>query len=292
MVHLKNFIRSMLRSRGLDIVRVAGSSGQELPLTDHVADQLLFVGQSGIPAVAIPLELLGWDNGFTLHPEGWNPYLATAREYLAGCALTYEESSLCAYYTRFTPETAAGYLCPELPADGELAGIQAAAYILPWSTQTPEERKQTRQKQNREEEALAAFPLSKKSGATGINKMGPVSLEKGRLEFQRLATLADSIKAKGYQRTRVMDVEAVALRHRGEQRYILASGLHRSAVLAALGYTSIPVVLKPRVVIDLDLILAGPAVRRGHWKAEEAAIYLDYLFTEKGGVRARALGLA
>ena len=117
-------------------------------------------------------------------------------------------------------------------------------------------------------------------------------MEKGRLEFRRLATLADSIKAKGYQRTRVMDVEAVALRHRGELRYILASGFHRAAVLAALGYTSIPVLLKPRVVIDHDLILAGPAVRKGYWQAGEVPVYLDYLFTETGLTRARALGLA
>jgi hypothetical protein len=292
MLHLKNFLRSVLRSRGLDIVRVASSSGQEPPLTDQVADHLFSVGQSGVPAVAIPVELLGWDNGFTLHPEGWNPYLSAVREYLDGSVRTYEESSLCAYYSCFTPETAAGYLCPDLPADGALAGIQAASYILPWATVSPEERLQTRQKQNRDEEALAAFPFSKKSGATGINKMGPVSMEKGRLEYRRLATLADSIKAKGYQRSRVMDVEAVALRQCGEQRYIIASGFHRSAVLAALGYTSIPVLLKPRIVIDLDLILAGPAVRKGYWKAEEAAIYLDYLFNEKGGIRARALGLA
>ncbi|TFG86663.1 MAG: hypothetical protein E4H18_04155 [Hyphomicrobiales bacterium] len=130
---LKHLLRSFLRSRGLDLVRTTRPGAAEPPLAGQLTDQLFCTSQECVPALAVPVELLGWDNGFTLGPGGWNPYLAAAREYLSGTARRYEESSLCSFYAAFTPATAAEYLSPTLPAGsvGErysaaVAGVKAA----------------------------------------------------------------------------------------------------------------------------------------------------------------------
>jgi hypothetical protein len=292
MVQLKNLLRTCLRSRGLDLVRVNSGSDDEVPPTEFIADHVFSVGHKDAAALSVPVTELTWDNGFSLDPVGWNPYRKTACEYLDGSAVRYETSSLHAFYAAFIPASAAEYLAPVLPADGPLSRYPAASYILPWSLSSPGERLESRARQNHEEERLASSPFKSRKNMSGFNKMGPVSADKGRLEFQRLTTLADSIRLKGYRRHGIMDVEAVALHHRGERRFVVASGFHRSAVLAALGYERIRVVLKPRLIVDMDILLNGPAVRKGYWNSDEVSLYLDYLFAERGLDRARALGVA
>lgn len=291
MPRIKHMLRTYLRSRGLDIVRVAGVSDHSVLPAENLVDHLFSVGKEKFTALLVPVEDLTWDDGFSLDPAGWNPYLKTASEYLRGTATSYETSSLHAFYAAFSPATAAEYLATSLPGNGPLSLIPAGSYILPWSLVSPEERFLDRKRQNTEEELVASTPFSNRRNMRGLNKMGPVSYEKGRLEFSRLTRLVDSIRTKGYARSLGTDIEVVALRHRGELRYVVASGFHRSAVLAALGFRSIPVVLKPRLIVDSDLLLAGPAVRNGYWSREEVLAYLDFLFEERGLDRARALGL-
>jgi len=291
MVKLKHFLRSILRSQGFDIIKTVHKKGIEPPLTESIVDQLFTITQGSIPALSVPVSSITWDNGFSLHPNGWNPYLQTVKEYLSGTVKSYKDSTLYRFYNSFTPEFAGTYLSPSLPSLGPLSKISAHSYILPWSTLTPEERLKSRQKQNREEEKEFSSLFGKKKNISGINKMGPVSLDKGQLEFNRLISLADSIKKQGYKRSLVMDIEAVALQYKDRILYVISSGFHRSAVLAALGHQSIPLLFKPRLIITMDLILQGPAVRNAYWTKDDVEIYINYLFTEKGKDRARSLGL-
>jgi len=295
MVKLKQLLRSFLRSQGLDIVKISHKTGTEPALTKDIVDQLFTIGQGNIPALSVPVTDITWDNGFSLHPDGWNPYLQTAKEYISCSVQSYEDSSLNAFYDAFTPESAGEYLSAGfssgLSSSGTLSKIPAHSYILPWSVLSPEERLKSRQKQNREEEQLSFSVFGKRRKMSGINKMGPVSSDKGQLEFKRIISLVDSIKNKGYNRSLAMDVEAVALQHKGKIIFVISSGFHRSAVLAALGHKSIPILLKPRLIVNMDLILQGPAVRNAYWTKADLEIYINYLFTEKGKDRARSLGL-
>ena len=280
-------LRRFLRRRGLDIVRISAAPGQAPPLVEHLVDQLLARGEAELAAYPVPVEQLTWDNGFSLHPDGWNPFLQSAREYLSGRQTQYAGSALERFYRLYAPETAAAYLCPELPAGGPLSALQAAAYIHPWSLRSPAQRLKERRRQNRAEERQ----LGPGNRASGLNRMGPVSPEKGRIEFTRLTRLADSIGRRGYDRTLVRDVEVAALRRDGQMRYVIVSGYHRAAVLAALGWTQIPVLLKPRQILDETLLQNAPALRSGYWNGAELAAYLDYLFSENGTGRASELGV-
>jgi len=291
MVKLKYLLRSILRSQGLDIVKTSHNAGTEPALTQYITDQLFTTGQGNIPAYSVPVTDITWDNGFSLHPDGWNPYCQTAKEYLSGTVQRYKDSTLYTFYKSFTPESAGAYLSSDLSSTGPLSKTSAHSYILPWSTLTPEERLKSRQKQNREEEKVFASVFGKKKKISGVNKMGPVSLDKGQLEFDRLVSLADSVKKQGYNRSLVMDIEAVALQYKDRILYVVSSGFHRSAVLAALGYQSVPLLFKPRLIINMDLILQGPAVRNAFWTREDVETYLNYLFTENGSARARSLGI-
>ncbi len=291
MVKIKQFLRSILRSQGLDIVKISHKAGTEPALTEYITDHLFTIGQGNVPAYSVPVSDITWDNGFSLHPDGWNPYLQTAGEYLSGNVQRYEDSSLYSFYTAFTPESAGAYLSPDLSSSETLLKTPAHSYILPWSVISPEERLKTRQKQNREEEQLSSSLFRKSRKLSGINKMGPVSIDKGRLEFERITILVDSIKKQGYKRSFVMDAEAVALQHKGRIIYVISSGFHRSAVLAALGYSNIPLLFKPRLIVNMDLLLQGSAVRNAYWTKADVEIYLNYLFTEKGKDRARSMGL-
>ena len=291
MVKFKHFLRSILRSHGFDIIKTVHKKGIEPPLTEYIADQLFTINQGKIPALSVPVTDITWDNGFSLHPNGWNPYLQTVKEYLSGTVQSYGDSSLYSFYNSFTPESAGAYLSPDLSSSGPLSKISAHSYILPWSTLTPEERLKSRQMQNREEEKLSSSIFGKRKKISGINKMGPVSLDKGQLEFNRLVSLTDSIKKQGYKRSLVMDIEAVALQYKDRILYVISSGFHRSAVLTALGHKSIPLLFKPRLIVNMDLILQGPAVRNAYWTKEDVEIYLNYLFTEKGKDRARSMGI-
>jgi hypothetical protein len=291
MVKLKYLLRSILRSKGLDIVKISHKTGTDPALTEYIIDQLFTIGQGSVPAYSVPVSDITWDNGFSLHPDGWNPYLQTAVEYLSGKVQNYQDSSLNTFYNTFTPETAGAYLSAGLSSSGTLSEIPAHSYILPWSVLSPEERLKSRQKQNREEEQLSSSLFGKTRNISGINKMGPVSPDKGQLEFKRITSLVDSIKKQGYNRSLAMDVEAVALQHKGKIIFVISSGFHRSAVLAALGHQSIPILLKPRLIVTMDLILQGAAVRNAYWTKADLEIYINYLFTEKGKDRARSLGL-
>ena len=294
---IRHLIRRFLRRRGLDLVRISSDPGREAPLAEQLTDQLLAQGQADLDAYPVPVEELTWDNGFSMRTDGWNPYLRTVRDYLNGDCESYERSALQRFYRFFQPETAADYLCPDLPEGGPLATTDAAAYIHPWSLRSPRQRLDERRRQNREEERLAAGFSGLGTAAprggqpAGVNRMGPVSPEKGRIEFNRLVKLADSINTRGYDRTMDLDIEAAAVRRGGEMRYVIVSGYHRAAVLAALGRKHIPVLLKPRQILDEALLMNAPALRRGFWNSEELAIYLDYLFRETGAARAEKLGL-
>ena len=298
-VHLKEIIRSVALRLGFELVRRPVKGRQPLPLAEGPAGSLLSGSNAGAYPFNVPVERLSWDNGFSLHPDGWNPYVQTVRAYLAGECDSYAGSPLEAFYRSFRPDTAAAYLGPAFSADSPLHTIPAQAYILPWSLLSPEQRLRQRRRFNREEEQLSgglgglgAGGAGAKAGAQhGVNKMGPISPAKGQVEFRRLTSLADSIRQKGYRRELVKDIEVAVLQHKDEWLYVTASGFHRAAVLAALGFEQIPVLPKPPLIINSDVLAGAPALRGGFWTADDLQLYFDFLYAERGRRRAGALGL-
>ncbi len=300
---LADILKKLLHDLGFRLVRIPKNQSE---ISNSLADVVLSQRIMSETAFNAPMYSLTWDNGFSLHPEGWNPYKETAAALLANPELDYEDSVLKKFYDQFQPRNAAEYLCPDLPDTEVLAKFPGAAFIAPWSLISMEEALIKRHVQNRKEEQV--WLMCSKSwkaglwGSTvendsplceqdGVNKMGPVSKRKGKIEFARLATLIRSLSEKGYQRNRVNDIIVVPLKHQGCIRFVVRKGLHRSAVLAALGHQDVPVIFSPCTLVDLELLYSSPAVRHGYWTKKNVKQYLDFLFFETGTIRARKLGL-
>ncbi|WP_018526612.1 hypothetical protein [Alkalispirochaeta alkalica] len=262
------------------------------PVASSLAEAILSGPENHRKALQVTPGELTWDNGFSLHPQGWNPYRKTAEEIISGCR-HYRDSSLARFYTSFCPSSAAEYL--GLNRGDLLLSLPPAASLPPWSLLAPHEAMQRRIEQNRKEEREhpGCAPSSGESPELlGLNRFGPVSGTKGSFEFSRIQRLVSSIQSEGYCRDRGKDIKVIALTWKSEIRYVVQGGLHRSAVLAALGVQEIPVILKISGLIDLSLLQTSPAVKSGYWPPDLVEEYLAFLFTETGWNRASRLGLA
>jgi hypothetical protein len=93
------------------------------------------------------------------------------------------------------------------------------------------------------------------------------------LHFSRLAKLTDSIRRNGYSRNDEHDGDVIAklMVHPGKGvRYVLVSGKHRAAVLAALGFERIPIRLTFSTGPAINHVECWPHVRNGLFTCEQA----------------------
>lgn len=126
--------------------------------------------------------------------------------------------------------------------------------------------------------------------SAGYGLQGPVVDAKGKLEYGRLIQLINSIRKYGYDRVLAReDVTVTVIKRDDEYRFCIGHGQHRVAVLAALGYTEIPVSLLD--VIYLGEVEYWPRVYRGIWSKSQAITYTNHLFDFDGRRWAANLGL-
>src|SRR5690606_24335256 len=78
----------------------------------------------------------------------------------------------------------------------------------------------------------------------------------------------------------------------GEMRFLIKSGFHRVAVLAALGHDEVPVRFANgfQRLKTLDQLPTWPLVREGVFTPREAELVVERLFTEDGSLMAARLG--
>lgn len=127
----------------------------------------------------------------------------------------------------------------------------------------------------------------------GTQHFGPVSREKGQYELQRLKNTYKSIKKHGYKPKDYGHIKGHFLKYNNQYRFLITNGIHRTAVLCALGYNPIPVTFEidfPRV-IDFNDVNNFPQVRNGTFSEDLACqIFLSY-FNDNGTMKARSLDL-
>ncbi len=115
--------------------------------------------------------------------------------------------------------------------------------------------------------------------------------ERGRLEYKRLVGLYESIRADGFNRE--FGHPRFLLMQRGPSyRYISAgNGNHRTAVMAALGYETMPAVFRVPGIIDVDMVDYWPQVCNGVWSRDQAIAYFNHLFDFDSLAWAREKGM-
>ena len=239
-----------------------------------------------------------WAVGLLSEVGKGNPFVETALELIANPSLTYEDSSLSQYYLHFTPRSVADLLCvsPLILADS-YSKLPADHAVMPWwPSRGITEPSRFAQEQHKASAREYRNHGGRGSGsAKGLSLFGPTSESKGRMELERLRRLVQSISTRGYRRHSDRDGDITGhllVSEVGETVVSLFGGLHRAAVLAAMGEPTIPVRLHfttiSRANYEAD-ILKWPNVANGLYSQEAAkSIFRSYF---SGRVYSPARGL-
>jgi hypothetical protein len=231
----------------------------------------------------VPVANVYYPYQFCYAIDAWHPFVRTLLEFAVNPALAYEDSTLYKYYQMYQPQTVRDVLLfGETSEVGEeLSAYPVPQYLptLPWDPAIETYR--------RGEAGLEA--------SHGNQGFGPVSDQKGELEFRRLIDTFLSIKTHGYQPKATGDGEITGyfVRHQDDYRFIVRGGLHRAAVLGALGYEAIRVTFYngyPRWV-DTHRVNEWPLIKQGNITTETALAITERFFTDDGKEKARQIGL-
>ncbi len=208
------------------------------------------------PVLSFPVESVRsfWGVGLSIQ-KGWgNPFVETAMQLIENRAIPYASTKLAEYYDNFCPSSVSDLLVVDhAVGDGDFLALSPHHAVMPWWPS----RGPTTPKFFAEAQADASLREfrehggSKKSATVGLSLYGPTSKDKGRVELERLRRLVSSITKHGYQRNSTNDGDITGhllVPRNGEVVVYLFGGLHRSAVLSALGATTIPVRLNFSII--------------------------------------------
>jgi hypothetical protein len=277
---LATWARRAARRSGYELRAIP--EGQVARLT-HFPDPTDAIYAHGDPIFEVPARCCFYPYVFGYGPEGWHPFVQTLREVLAKSSITYGESTLHRFYQAFQPRTLREVLFETGSDDSGseiLEGFPADKYLplLPWDPAPS---------QLRGEKGLEP--------SHGHQGYGPVSDQKGELEFRRLTDTMRSIELHGYRPAFHGDgeIRGYFLKDGGDYRFVIRSGLHRTAALVALGRERIRVGLFkgfPRALYRCD-IDQWPLVRERVFSRDSAERYFMRFFSEDGRTKAARLGL-
>ena len=209
-----------------------------------------------------------------------NPFVKTIVDVNNKKNSDYNSSSLKKNYESYIPKNAAEVL--RLNENEKLKKIPAYGYTLPWINQNVEEAIKTREKDALKENRKEGNPIGLSAGHTDF---GPVTAEKGEIEFNRLVKIFNNIKKQGYIENPYLPDGAVKgyflTGENDDWCFIIKSGKHRAYALSAMGYITIPVVIDAgcgfvKRIYDLPF---WPQVKNGFFSEKEAFILANNILT-------------
>ena len=143
-------------------------------------------------------------------------------------------------------------------------------YILPWEAGDPVKKIKARLEQMKKENL--------RYGLSQISHLGSSNCcdRKILIETKRITELAESIMTSGYKLTYKSPISANILIHDREYTWMPSSGNHRVAILSALGWNLLPVLING--FIRREEVSLWPAVRTGLYTEESALCVFDRIF--------------
>lgn len=251
------------RDRTEDPIEALHLSGSDPFLIDLPMSEL-----RGLESLALPL----------VRGAG-HPLIDTVLPILRDESLVYRDSPLYRFYDRWRPQNAAETLGldPE-GASPVLRGLPPYAGFLPWYPQHPHRFIGVRVTTLRQENQAYGKDLSPEHG-TVLN--GPLSVEKGRLELDRLREITKSIRHRGYLHP--TSAQGHIMGHLmicdSTWKVLVRNGNHRTSVLAALGWSKVPIVITSSLGSPRRAEAGSwPNVRRGIFTEGEAKAVFDRVF--------------
>ncbi len=147
------------------------------------------------------------------------------------------------------------------------------AFLVPWS---PFDLSQI-------EDRVRNVNASEKLIPTGLHEDHSPLLNPDHVavnHFSRLSELRKSIQKNGYHYNNQPDdpIKGYVLTRNGDTRYLIFSGQHRVATLAALNFTILPIRFVYKYVISAEDVAEWPLVKSGLWYSKDALLYFNHLF--------------
>ncbi|WP_127557835.1 hypothetical protein [Saccharospirillum alexandrii] len=274
----KQFVKNALTSVGVD-VRRTGAEAEDIAFFKDEYEALLYNQGGKKSAFPCPIEICTHQNGIGFSSSDWHPFVETIKQYRANPLLSYDESVLKLFYSRWTPSNAAEAI-PGFKDSPKAFRSYPPHYLFlsPWSSLTAKEIdidvKWWNQKDNTEHgRSDLSYPTH------GWAYSGPTHHEKGKLEFDRIIRLYKNIKANGYN-TQLGYIGVTQLKINSSSIYLIGGGgYHRTAVLSALGYKEIPATHHRISTVNIDDAQYWPQVRNGLWTESQAKNYVHHLFS-------------
>lgn len=292
---MKNFKNNKIKSRikktvqlfGLDVVKFKKRELLDLSKTDYLDPiSAIYASKGESILIKVPLFKCRFDHMLanTCSLDSQSAFIQTLLLYQKGECTSYKESPLKAFYDDFQPQSIADLLSFSDPCNPILSTTSPLAALWPWSNSTLSESF-NRQKLNCVLESRQhGFDLTYNDGSASF---GPVSLEKGELEFHRTITIYEKLKKESF-RVDSGGVDNIVcsilyLDDISDWRVLIHAGNHRMAALTVLGYDSITVQINANrgglfsIIRKLE-IDSWPAVRQGYYSKDEARAIFDKLF--------------
>lgn len=270
------------RGVGRRLLRLLGVGGAQVDAPERGAapDPLTAVHMRDAPTFFVPTAWCRNVSLFGFGPGAFDAWEATARQVAERPDLPAQETVLARFFERFVPRTAAERLFSSPERDvsrvSPLHEIAAAdtPFFWPWSLAVPR------------------WPASAPEDLR-LRSHGPVGPRLLELEVWRLKRLVASVREHGFRPPRNDGVRGQLLLANGRTLFLIRSGFHRVAVLAALGHEEVPVRFAAGMqrLLTLDQLPTWPLVRQGLFAPREAELVVERLFTENGGEMAARLGL-
>jgi hypothetical protein len=199
--------------------------------------------------------------GFACGLDQPHPFVLTAAGILDGSVTSYEASPLKAYYDGFQPRTVLDLYGWDPAAAGPALTAPTLCAANPWEDTPGPHMRAMRRRVNFHD----SVPYG---GSDGDDESyidwGPATARKGELEFRRLSEVAASVLRGGYAPRPGRDAHIRGkLLVDGERSVIsIGNGHHRIAVLTALGWPTVPVMIA-RDIVRRETVEDWPGVRSG-----------------------------
>lgn len=230
----------------------------------------------------LPITKITTPWGFSFHPSGWHPYVATLSHWLNHQDTAVTETPLFKLYERFRPRTVQEALLENRPQPVEPLGslpMDAPGLLSVWSLT-----------QRHVESSVSGPPI------TRIQQfIGPHPQDLIEEDVARLVRVYTSIRDRGF-RPREFDalpIRGYFLVFDGDYRFVSRHGSHRLAVLSCLGYSAVEVSLAwkhPPIVDHADLDW-WTVERGGMYSKALAEELFEKMFFETGRNKAKNLGV-
>lgn len=212
-------------------------------------------------------------------------------QHAGGGVSDYSDSVLRQFYTLWQPGDAAEAVAGFTHSAAVLRGVPPHGYhFTPWSTLSLNETIDEIRRYYAADYVEHNCP-DLRLEVDGFKFHGPVSMELGRVELDRLLRVHRALGRMGYDRFHG-DIKVYMLRRGSELRFVCRGGVHRLAAMKALDHTFIPAQLRPPYLVDIQELEHWPQVKDGEWEIESARRYFNHLFDFDGRNWARIRGLA